>query len=111
MQLLADGIIAALAAVGLATLLFLLLSALLRPRRCDAMDAIAVVPCPRGEGAKLEQTVRLLTRTRYERGGFCRIVILDRGMDENTRQIAALLCREYYDVSVCSSVSFLDESE
>lgn len=101
MQLLEDGIIAALAAVGLVTLLFLIISALVRPRGREALDAVALVPCRAGEGAKLEHTVRLLERSRYEYGGFRRIVILDRGMDEETRQLAALLCRDAYDVSLC----------
>lgn len=100
MQLLEDGIIAALASVGLVTLLFLLLSALLRPRCRDALDAAALVPCRDGDGARLEQTVRALERARYEYGGFRRIVILDRGMDEETRKIAAILCRDGLNVSV-----------
>lgn len=111
MQLLEDGAIAALAAFGLAALLFLLLSALLRPRERDTAEAFMVVPCRRGEGAKLEQTIHILTRMRYERGGFCRIVILDCGMDEETRQVAALLCRDHYDVSVCGDALFLDKTE
>ena len=45
MRLLEDGIIAALAAIGLVTLLFLLISALVRPRARDRLDAFAVVPC------------------------------------------------------------------
>ena len=101
MQLLEDGIIAALAAIGLVAVLFTLLSALLRPKNCDGSDAFAVVPCRGGEGARLERTVRTLERARYDCGGFCRIVILDRGMDEETRQIAALLCREGRCVSLC----------
>ena len=111
MQLLEDGIIAALAAVGLVTLLFLLLSALLRPRCAAAPDAIAVVPCRACEGAKLERTVRTLTRSRCEYGGFRRIVILDRGMDEETQKIASLLCHDDFDVTICSDLTQLKELE
>ena len=111
MQLLEDGIIAALAAIGLVTLLFALLSALLRPRGCTAEDAFAVVPCRAGEGAKLERTVRTLERARYDCGGFCRIVILDRGMDEETRKVAALLCHDSFDVTICNNLSEFNESE
>ena len=100
MRLLEDGIIAALAAVGLVTLLFLLISALVRPRARDTLGAFAVVPCGAGDGGKLEHTVRALERARYEYGGFRRIVILDRGMDEDARKIAALLCRDSFDVSI-----------
>ena len=111
MQLLEDGIIAALAAIGLVTLLFALLSALLRPRKCAVSDAFAVVPCRSGEGARLERTVRTLERARYDCGGFCRIVILDRGMDEETRKVAALLCHDSFDVTICNNLSEFNESE
>ena len=94
MQLLEDGIIAALAAVGLIALLWLPVSLLARPCKKDALDAAVLVPCAAGEGARLEQTVRALERARREYGGFRRIVIVDRGMDEEDRRIAALLCRD-----------------
>lgn len=112
MQLLEDGIIAALAAVGLVTLLFLLISALVRPRcRAGALDAVAVVPCRALEGEKLEQTVRALERSRCEYGGFRRIVILDRGMDEDARKIASLLCHDDFDVTICNNLSQFNELE
>ena len=110
MQLLEDGVIAALAAIGTVTLLFFAVTALTRPRRRAAPDAVAVVPC-RGDGAGLEYRVHTLMRSRYDCGGFRRIVILDRGMDESALRVAALLCRENYDVAVCSDLSFLNEAE
>ncbi|MBE6907999.1 MAG: hypothetical protein E7474_00115 [Ruminococcaceae bacterium] len=100
MQLLEDGIIAALAAVGLITLLFLPVSALLRPRPRGTLDVLALVPCRAHDGAALEQTVRALLRARSDCGGFRRIVLLDRGMDEETRQIATLLCRDHCGVTL-----------
>ena len=100
MRLLEDGIIAALAAIGLVTLLFLLISALVRPRARGILDAFAVVPCGAEDGEKLEYTVRALERARYEYGAFRRIVILDCGMDEEARKIAALLCRDSFDVTL-----------
>ncbi len=99
MQLLTDGVIAVLAALGLVTLLYALIAALLRPRRPRDTDAAVLVPCRGDGGAALEQTVRALERARYEFGGFRRIVILDRGMDEDARRVASLLCREAYDVT------------
>ena len=107
MQLLEDGVIAALAAFGLTAMLYLLLSAaaLPRPRRRDALAAFAVVPCRAGDGAKLEYTVRALERARNEHGCFQRIVILDRGMDGETRQVAALLCRCCFGVTLCDDLS------
>ena len=111
MELWEDGIIAALAAIGLVTVLFALLSALLRPKNCDGSDAFAVVPCRSGEGARLERTVRTLERARYDCGGFCRIVILDRGMDEDAQKVAALLCHDSFDVTICNNLSEFNESE
>ena len=100
MRLLEDGIIAALAAIGLVTLLFLLISALVRPRARGVLDAFAVVPCGAGDGEKLEYTVRALERERYEYGAFRRIILLDGGLDEESRKIAALLCRDNFDVTL-----------
>ena len=111
MQLLEDGIIAALAAVGLVTLLFTLISALIRPRARDMLDAFAVVLCGAEDGGRLEHPVRALERARYEYGGFRRIVILDGGMDEDARKIAALLCRDGFDVSLRSREEFKREWE
>ena len=108
MQLLEDGIIAALAAIGLVTLLFLIISAFARPRVRGTLDAVAIVPCHGGDCAKLEHTVHMLERTRYEYGGFCRIVILDCGLDEETRKVAALLCKEDYDVALCGKSALLE---
>ena len=111
MRLLEDGIIAALAAVGLVTLLFALISALVRPRARDILDAFAVVPCGAEDGGKLEYTVRALERARYEYGGLRRVVILDCGMDEEARKIAALLCRDNFDVSLRSRAQLTREWE
>ena len=90
----------ALAAVGLLTVLYLPLSALLRPRALGLLPVSAVIPCGAGEGGKLERTVRALERLRCDRGCFRDIVILDRGMDGETRKIAALLCREAWNVTL-----------
>ncbi len=103
MQLLEDGIVAALAAVGLAALLYLLISALVRPRCRGTLDALAAVPCRAGETARLEYTVRALERARDECGGLRRIVILDLGMDDEAKRLAAVLCREKPDVFLCRS--------
>lgn len=111
MQLLEDGIIAALAAVGLVTLLYLLLSAAAEPRRAGTADAVALIPCRGGDTAKLEQSVRVLRQLRREHGGFRRIVILDLGMDEEAKAVAALLCREDGGITLRDRTSFWEEYE
>ena len=111
MQLLEDGLIAALAAVGLVTLLYLPISGLWRLSAPGAPRAVAVVPCRGAESAGLEQTVRLLRRLRRDTCCFQRIVILDRGMDEETRQAAMLLCQDSIEITICNKESILDELE
>lgn len=99
MQLLQDGVIAALSAVGLTTLVWLVFTALCFPRG-RATDALAVVPM-RGEAKELEFTVHALERTRYDAGAFARIVLVDCGADENALAVAERLCAEDYDVTLC----------
>jgi len=101
MELLRDGLIAALAAIGLTTVLFLTVSVVFHPRRRGTIPAIAVVPVS-GNAEKLEHTVRALERSRYEESGFSRIIILDRGMSESAGKIAQFLCRDDYDVQLCT---------
>lgn len=101
MQLLEDGVLAALAALGLVTLLRVLIAALTRSRAARETDAAVLVPCRAGDAAALEQTVRALVCARRTYGGFRRIVILDRGMDAEARAVAELLCRDAADISLC----------
>ena len=107
MLLLEDGVIASLAAAGLAAVICLALRAV-RPRCRGTLDAVAVVPCC-GSGERLEQTVRALEALRSERGGFSRIVILDCGLDGEAGRIAQLLCREGADVALCDRAALIDE--
>ena len=100
MRLLQDGVVAALAAIGLTAVIFLLISAVVHPRRRGTVGAIALVPVC-GEEKRLEYTVRALERSRYEEGGFSRIVIVDCGLAEEYRRVAELLCRDDYDVVLC----------
>ena len=100
MQLLQDGVIAALSAVGVATIVWFVITALTQPRERVRSETIALVPA-RGEAPSLEQTVRALERERYTLGGFRRIIIVDCGMDEDAQRVAQLLCREAWDVTVC----------
>ena len=69
MRLLQDGVVAALAAIGLTAVIFLLVSAIVHPRRRGTIPATAVIETC-GEAKALEYTVRALLRSRYEEGGF-----------------------------------------
>lgn len=100
MQLLQSGVIAALAAIGLTSLVWLTVSVVCSPRLPECAAAAAVVPAS-GSAERLEQTVRHLQRVRYEERAFSRIVILDCGMDAEARRLAELLCRENYGIEIC----------
>ena len=105
MRFLHDGCIAALAAVGLATLVYLVISAFCRPKLGLYAPAEAVV---RAEGGAvgLEHTVRELLACRYERRCFARVVILDCGLDDEGRAVAQLLERENFAVELLSPEEF-----
>ena len=100
MELLQDGVIAALAAVGLTALVWLFVTAVRHPREWSRSETAVIVPA-RGGAERLEQTVRALEGQRYASGGFSRIIILDCGMEEDAQRVAQLLCRESFDVTVC----------
>ena len=76
MRLLQDGVVAALAAIGLTAVIFLLVSAVVHPRRRGTIPAAALVPAC-GTEDQLESTVRALERSRYEEGGLCRAATCD----------------------------------
>ena len=64
MRLLQDGVVAALAAIGLTAVIFLLVSAIVHPRRRGTIPATAVIEAC-GEAKTLEYTVRALLRSAF----------------------------------------------
>ena len=101
MELLQDGVIAALAAVGLASIIWFIVTAVSSPRERIRGETVVIVPA-RGSAERLEQTVRGLEGQRYASGDFSRIIILDCGMEDEAQRVAQLLCRESFDVTVCA---------
>ena len=91
MRLLQDGVVAALAAIGLTAVI----------------PATAVIETC-GEAKTLEYTVRALLRSRYEEGGFSRVVIVDCGLADEPRRVAELLCRSEYEVYLCQREELTD---
>ena len=104
MRLLQDGVVAALAAIGLTAVIFLLVSAIVHPRRRGTTAVIETC----GEAKTLEYTVRALLRSRYEEGGFSRVVIVDCGLADEPRRVAELLCRSEYEVYLCQREELTD---
>ena len=93
MELLHDGVIAALSAIGLTAVIWVIAGAILHPRRRGTLDAVAVIPAS-GAAENLEYTVRTLERSRYVDGGFTRIGILDCGLSADALKVAEVLCRD-----------------
>ena len=97
MELMGDGLIAFLAAVGVSTILWLLAETLLRRHRPVA-EAILVLPV-RGDGATLE---RALHRTMEQRTtGETPILLADCGLDETGLRLAQSLTQRYSRVQLC----------
>ena len=96
MQLLQDGVIAALAAVGLATIVWFTVTALTHPRERVRSETAVIVPA-RGAAETLEHTVRTLESERYASGGFSRIIIPHnnlKGFDTNKCKIQIVQVRK-----------------
>ena len=88
-------------------MIFLLVSAIVHPRRRGTIPATAVIETC-GEAKTLEYTVRALLRSRYEEGGFSRVVIVDCGLADEPRRVAELLCRSEYEVYLCQREELTD---
>ena len=103
MALLQENVIAVLAAVGLCTVVWLIAAVILDARRVDRTCARvwAVVPVHGACGA-LEQTVRRLKRECY-RGVRTQVLLVDCGMEDETRRIAQILARADAIVTLCAA--------
>ena len=86
MQLWQDGLVAMLAAVGLASLMWAVVKAVLYagPER-RRQGAAALIPA-QGDGELLEQ--------RQDQGAFDRILVVDCGLSEEGAKLARLLVKE-----------------
>lgn len=92
MTLLADTVIALLAAVGLAAVVYLVVHAACRRKElCSPVYLIL----PVSERTKeMEQSVAELQLLRRQYGGAAKAVMLDCGMEEEQRRMARILQRE-----------------
>ncbi len=99
MQLWQDALIALLAAIGLASLIWLFVRTLLfRP---VISHSALVLLCARGDGQELEQQVRALVMLRRERGIVGEILVVDCGLSEEGRHLCYLLARQEHSVTLC----------
>ena len=101
MRLWEDGILALLAAIGLASVIWTLVrTVLFRP---PSRQGVIVLICARGDGDDLEQQLRELTMLRRERGSVGEIFLVDCGLSEEGRQVCRLLARGDRRVIFCKS--------
>ena len=82
MELLQDGVVAALAAIGVTALIWLAASLLLRERPVDAVYLVRVS----GDGTGLDVTLRRLAQSRR-----LPVLLVDCGLTDEGRRAAALL--------------------
>ncbi|MBQ2830836.1 MAG: hypothetical protein IJF15_07490 [Oscillospiraceae bacterium] len=103
MALLQESVICILAAVGLCTVVWLIAAVILDARRVDRTCARvwAVVPVYGACGA-LEQTVRRLKRECCC-GARTRVLLVDCGMEDETRRVAQILARADALVTLCAA--------
>ena len=63
-------------------------------------EIAALLPA-QGEGEHLEEQLQVLQRLRLEQGVFGRALLVDCGLTEDGRKLAALLARKHRWVSLC----------
>ena len=100
MQLWQDGLVAMLAAIGLASVMWAVVRAVLFSRPEQKQGVVFILPA-QGDGEGLEQQVHQISHLRYEQGMPGMILLVDCGLSEEGRKLAKLLSREDRWVSVC----------
>ena len=101
MQLWQDGVIALLAAIGLASIFWVLIRSVFFRR--TAAHGTLVLICARDDGEGLEQQVRTLTMLRRERGIVNGILLVDCGLNEEGRRLCSIIARREHSVILCRS--------
>lgn len=108
MQLLQDGLVAMLAAVGLASMMWMVVKAVLyAPMERRRQGAVALIPA-QGDGECLEQQVRAVSLLRREQGVLGTVLVVDCGLSEEGLRLAQLLAREDRWVAVCTKETIGD---
>ena len=101
MELLQDAIVALLAAIGLSSLVWMLVRAIffLPP----AAHSAIVLICARGDGEGVEQQVRTLLLLRKQYGIVGQILLVDCGLSEDGKRLCRLLARGEHIVTLCEN--------
>lgn len=101
MQLWQDGLVAMLAAIGLASLMWAVVKAVLYPAPERRRGAAALVPA-QGDGEGLEGQIRIMERLRKEQALVGTVLLVDCGLTEEGLRLARLLARDRRWVAVCA---------
>ena len=101
MRLWQDGVIALLAAIGLASIFWALIRAVFF-RRMAAHGTLVLI-CAHSDGEGLEQQVRELVLLRRERGIVSAILLVDCGLSEEGKRLCSILARTEHSVILCRS--------
>ena len=100
MQLWQDGVIAMLAAIGLASMIWTVVKAVLFAGPERRVEIAALVPV-QGEGEGLEEQLRFLQGMREEQRMFGRALVVDCGLSEEGRKLARMLVRKHRWAALC----------
>lgn len=100
MQLWQDGLLAMLAAIGLASLMWMAVRAVLFARPVRRSGVVALIPA-KGDGGQVEEQVHTLSLMRSEHGVIGQVLLVDCGLSEEGQSLCRLLAREDRWVSLC----------
>lgn len=100
MNLWQDGLVALLASIGLASIMWTVVRAVLFAGPEVRREIAALLPA-QGDGEHLEEQVRALQRLRQEQEVFGRALLVDCGLTEEGRKLADILVREHRWVTLC----------
>ena len=102
MQLLQDGLVAMLAAIGLASIMWVVVKAVLyAPLERRRQGTVALIPA-QGDGERLEGQIRIMERLRKEQALVGTVLLVDCGLTEEGLRLARLLARDRRWVAVCA---------
>lgn len=100
MQLWQDGLVALLASIGLASIMWTVVRAVLYAGPERRKGVVALLPAS-GGGEGLEEQVKALRALRGEHELFSMVVLVDCGLSEEGRKLAKLLVREDRWAALC----------
>lgn len=106
MRLWQDGLVALLAAVGLASIMWTVVRAVLYAG--PARREIGLLLPAQGDGERLEEQLRVLEGLRREQGLAGRALLVDCGLTQEGRRLAELLAGRYRWVVLCGREQVAD---